>query len=181
MRHGRHLSCAFVQLIHFPLVDAGGEVGRELHDQPQGGRLDRGKAHGAPLVLGDRVGLGGRDGLPVALVQVFDLPRGRQPALAAAGVIEPIDPRAADLHRRLPGVLGPFLGAFVRPPVAQGGRLLAAALRLQAVVDALRLAVVVGKADGDLGLRLQARGRAAPAARPAARLSWGPAWRLSQA
>ena len=30
--------------VHFPFVDAGTKAGRELNHQPQGGRLDRGKA-----------------------------------------------------------------------------------------------------------------------------------------
>jgi hypothetical protein len=85
--------------VHFPFVDAGSKVARELNHQPQGGRLDRGKAHCAPLVLGNRISLSGRDRFPVASGQVFDPPRGGQPALAPATVVKPIDPRAAGLQR----------------------------------------------------------------------------------
>ena len=60
-----------------------------------------------------------------------------------------------DPHRGRPGVLGPFAGAFVGPPMAAGGGLFGAVLRLLAVVDPLRLAVMVGKAQADLRGGLQ--------------------------
>ena len=64
-------------------MDAGGEVGGELDQQSEGGGLDGGKAHSGPLVFGHRVVARGGDGLPVALIEVFDVPRGGQAAFAA--------------------------------------------------------------------------------------------------
>src|SRR5207302_8444656 len=113
---------------HLPLVDSGRPAGLHLHLQPERRGPEGGEADLDPAVL--RNGIRGLDRLPLAAILAEHAPGGREAALAPAGVVEPVDADAVNRQRRLPGVLDPLLAALVRPPVPEGGGLLAGALRL---------------------------------------------------
>src|SRR4051812_27409796 len=87
------------ELLHFPLLDARRPVRLERHLQAEAAGRDRFEGNAVIAVLFDAVGLRGLDRFPGLAVAVEEAPGLRDAALAAAGVVEPVDFSFGDLRR----------------------------------------------------------------------------------
>src|SRR5690606_8067287 len=101
-----------------PLVDPAGEAALAGDLQAQGLGEDRGEGAGVVAVGLGAVVAGVLDLSPRAADLRHDPPGCGDAALAAAGVVEPVDLDAADLGRGGEVVLDPLARALPRPPVA---------------------------------------------------------------
>src|SRR5215467_9165626 len=99
-----------------PFKDAAGEALSEPHLQPQRIALHRLERGLVEAVLLDAVTAGALDGDPAAISAVDDAPRGRNAALPATRVVEPVDLDARYLPRRSEIVLDPLGTPAVVPP-----------------------------------------------------------------